>query len=190
VLIAALLELKSRLLLPGEEMDELDELAPAEAAEELLARMLAYLRFRGAAGWAAARHEAGQGALYRVAPLPPGLRRAPLEGAGQVWEPEVLGEALGGLLRTPAPVDTRHMRAPRVTVGERLDVLRGLLRRRVFDFEEAVKGADRMTVAVTIYALLELYKRGEADWEQTDPFGPIQVAASEVPAAPSLEAVA
>src|SRR5919107_2254703 len=35
VLIAALLELKSRLMLPGEEPDELDELAPAEAAEEL-----------------------------------------------------------------------------------------------------------------------------------------------------------
>ena len=49
VLIAALLELKSRLMLPGEELlDELDELAPAEAAEELLERMLQYARFRGA----------------------------------------------------------------------------------------------------------------------------------------------
>src|ERR1700742_1973361 len=43
VLIAALLELKSRLMLPGEEsLEERDELAPAEAAEELLARMLQY----------------------------------------------------------------------------------------------------------------------------------------------------
>ena len=25
-----------------------------------------------------------------------------------------------------------------------------------------------MTVAVTLFALLELYKRGEADWEQAD----------------------
>src|ERR671928_1981153 len=41
VLIAALLELKSRLMLPGGEVDELDELLPAEAADELLARMLA-----------------------------------------------------------------------------------------------------------------------------------------------------
>src|ERR687883_1123900 len=38
VLIAALLELKSRLMLPGEEADELDELLPGEAAEELLQR--------------------------------------------------------------------------------------------------------------------------------------------------------
>ena len=50
VLIAALLELKSRLMLPGEEVEELDELAPAEAASELLERMLRYARFRGASG--------------------------------------------------------------------------------------------------------------------------------------------
>ena len=30
-----------------------------------------------------------------------------------------------------------------------------------------------MTVAVTLFALLELYKRGEAAWEQDEPFGPI-----------------
>ena len=40
MLVAALLELKSRLLLPGEELEELLELEPGEAAEELLARML------------------------------------------------------------------------------------------------------------------------------------------------------
>ena len=38
VLVAALLELKSRLLLPGEELEELLDLEPGEAAEELLAR--------------------------------------------------------------------------------------------------------------------------------------------------------
>ena len=40
VLIVSLLELKSRLLLPGEEIEEL-ELAPGEAAEELLERLVA-----------------------------------------------------------------------------------------------------------------------------------------------------
>jgi segregation and condensation protein A len=32
-----------------------------------------------------------------------------------------------------------------------------------------------MTVAVTLWALLELYKRGEANWEQPEPFGEITV---------------
>jgi segregation and condensation protein A len=178
VLIAALLELKSRLMLPGEEIEELDELAPAEAAEELLARMLAYARFRGAGGFLAARESAEQGSLHRVAPLPAGLRRAPLAEARPAYDPGVLGQALGGLLRTPPAIDVSHIAAPRVGLPERFAVLRGLLARRgSFAFEEAVRGADRMTEAVTLFALLELYKRGEAGWEQADPFGPITVRA-------------
>jgi segregation and condensation protein A len=72
------------------------------------------------------------------------------------------------------------MRTPRVTVAERLGVLRGLLRRHAgrVSFEEAVRGADRVTVAVTVWALLELYRRGEAAWEQDEPFGPIVVYAA------------
>jgi len=53
--------------------------------------------------------------------------------------------------------------------------LRGLLRRGRFSFDEAVRGADRTTVAVTLFALLELYKRGEADWQQRESFGDIAV---------------
>src|SRR5207245_633105 len=81
-------------------------------------------------------------------------------------DPELLGNALGGLLRMPPMVDTRHILVPRVSVAERLSLLRGLLRRGTFDFDEAVRGADRMTVAVTLFALLELYKNGEASWRR------------------------
>ena len=180
VLIAALLELKSRLMLPGEEsLAELDELAPAEAAEELLERMLQYARFRGGGRWAAAVHAAGQTYLYRAAPLPPELRRVSVEAAERAYDPAVLGQALGGLLRTPPPIDIRHIAVPRVSVADRLAHLRALLSRRRgrFSFDEAVQGADRVTVAVTLFALLELYKRGEAGWEQDEPFGPITVQA-------------
>jgi segregation and condensation protein A len=178
VLIAALLELKSRLMLPGEEsLDELDELAPAEAAEELLERMLQYARFRGAGGWTAAAHAAGQSYLYRSAPLPPALRRVSVEVAERAYDADVLGQAIGSLLRTPPPLDLRHMAMPRVSVADRLAHLRGLLARRSgpFSFDEAVDGADRVTVAVTLFALLELYKSGEAAWEQDEPFGPITI---------------
>ncbi len=191
VLIAALLELKSRLMLPGEEVDELDELVPAEAADELLARMLAYARYRGAAAHLREEHEAGGAYLYRSAPPPPGLRRASLEGAEAVFAPDTMGKALGGLLRLPAPVDVSHMRGPAVTVAERLAVLRRLLRRGArFSFDDAVEGADRMTVCVTLYALLELYKRGEADWEQDECFGAVTVGVSSVPGAVRAEAAA
>jgi segregation and condensation protein A len=189
VLIAALLELKSRLMLPGEEVEELDELAPAEAAEELVERMLEYARFRGAGIHLAEHHEHGQSFLMRSARLPEALRKVPLANAEAAYDPAVLGAALGGLLRTPAPIDLAHMAMPRVTVGDRLTVLRNLLRRGTFSFDEAVKDADRVTVCVTIFALLELYKRGEAAWEQDEPFGPITVRA-ETAARPSAEVAA
>jgi segregation and condensation protein A len=179
VLIAALLELKSRLLLPGEEIEELD-LDPGEAAEELLARLLDAHRYQAVAAHLRERLEAQQGYRFRRAPLPPSLRRASLRDASAVYDPATLAAALGGLLRMPEPVDIRHITLPKVTVAERLAHLRALLRRGRFTFEQAVSRADRVTVAVTLYALLELYKQGELTWTQDEPFAEIVVSAVDV----------
>jgi segregation and condensation protein A len=182
VLIAALLELKSRLMLPREE-DELLDLEPGEAAEELLARMLEARRYRRAAEHLANRLADEDGHRFRAAPLPPALRRVTYDGAGVVYAPAQLGAAIGGLLRMPPPVGLDHLTVPRVTVAERLSHLRSLLRRGACSFDEAVRGADRVTVAVTLFALLELYKQGEATWRQDEPFGDIAISAmAHVPA--------
>ncbi|HEY2636457.1 MAG TPA: segregation/condensation protein A [Solirubrobacteraceae bacterium] len=183
VLIAALLELKSRLMLPGEDTEDLLELEPGEAADELLARLLDHHRYKGATAWLAGRLGAESGYRFRSAPLPPALRRARMDEApAGVYAPAVLGKAIGGLLRTPRPIDLRHLSDPKVTVAERLAHLRALLRRGSFSFDEAVAAADRVQVAVTLFALLELYKRGEATWEQDEPFAPITIAAAAEPA--------
>jgi segregation and condensation protein A len=175
VLIAALLELKSRLMLPAEDEEGL-ELEPGEAAEELLARMLEYRRYRAAAAFLRERLEAEAGFRYRSAPLPPSLRRVSLDTAVQAYEAESLARAIGELLRVPPPIDVRHVRRPAVSIDQRLRHLRELLARRArFSFDEAVRDADRLTEAVTLFALLELYKAGEAHWEQEVPFGPITV---------------
>jgi segregation and condensation protein A len=177
VLIAALLELKSRLMLPAEDEEGLD-LEPEEAAEELLARMLEYHRYRGAAEHLRERLAAEHGYRYRAAPLPPKLRRVSIDVAEPAYDPQQLAQALGELLKVPPPLDLRHVRRPAVSVEQRLQHLRGLLARRSrFSFDEAVEGADRLTEAVTLFALLELYKAGEARWEQEVPFGPITVTA-------------
>lgn len=176
VLIAALLELKSRLLLPGESSDEL-ELDAEEAAEELFERLMAQHRNRGAAEWLKERLAGESGYRYRLAPLPKALRRASLEHAKQAYDAERLGEAMGALLTPPPRIQVGHLHRPQITVGERLTTLRTLLTRGSFDFETAVAGADRVTVAVTLWALLEMYRRGEATWTQGEPFGPILVAA-------------
>jgi segregation and condensation protein A len=175
VLIAALLELKSRLMLPAEDEEGLD-IEPVEAAEELLARMLEYHRYRQAAQHLRERLEAEHGFRYRSAPLPPELRRISIEAAESAYDPTQLAEALGGLLTVPPPLDLRHVRRPAVSVEQRQRHLRDLLGRGSrFSFDEAVDGADRLTEAVTLFALLELYKAGEAKWEQEVPFGPITV---------------
>jgi segregation and condensation protein A len=174
VLIAALLELKSRLMLPRED-EELLDLEPGEAAEELLARMLEARRYRRAAEHLAGRLADEAGHRFRSAPLPPSLRRVNDEDAAAVYEPAQLGEALGGLLRTPPPLNLSHITIQRVTVAERLAHLRSLLRCGACSFDDAVRGADRVTVAVTLFALLELYKQGEVTWRQDEPFGDIAI---------------
>ena len=177
VLIAALLELKSRLMLPREEEEGLDW-EPEQAADELLARMLEYRRFRKAAGFLSETLARESGFRYRAAPLPPELRRVSLDLAGVAYEPEALARAIGGLLRTPPPLNLSHVARTHVTVEARLQHLRSLISRRgKFLFDDAVKGADRVTEAVTLFALLELYKAGEAEWEQDAPFAPITVRA-------------
>lgn len=178
VLIAALLELKSRLLIAGEDAEELLDIEPEQAAEELLARMLQAHRYRGAAAHLRERLEAEHGYRYRSAPLPAFLRRTVIDPTDGSESPQALGEALGGLLRMPPAISIRHIHTPRVSVAERLAHLRGLLARGgAFSFDEAVRDADRVTVAVTLFALLELYKRGEASWEQSESFGEISVLA-------------
>jgi segregation and condensation protein A len=174
VLIAALLELKSRLLLPGAD-EEMEELAPEEAVEELLARLLEYRRYRDAATMLRERFEAQRGYLYRAAPLPPELRRVAVQAATAVYDPGELGAALGELLRAPPPLDTSHIR-PTVSLERRLSALRDALAGRPsIDFDEQFGDEDRLTQAVTLFALLELYRKGEVTWKQGKPFGPIEI---------------
>jgi segregation and condensation protein A len=174
VLIAALLELKSRLLLDGED-EELLDIEPDVAAEELLARMLDARRYRAAAGHLRELLAREAGVRFRTAPLPAALRRTIVPAPEGSQDPAALGQAIGRLLLLPPTINLRHIAVVRVSLSERLAHLRALLRRGSFTFEEAVGEADRMTVAVTLFALLELYKRGEADWSQRESFGEIAV---------------
>jgi segregation and condensation protein A len=178
VLIAALLELKSRMMLPREETDGVFDLEfdAEEAAEELLSRMLEYHRYNKLAGWLRERYHAEQPFHYRSAPLPKEMRTVSNENLGKVYNPAKLASAIGNLLSVPEQLSIPHMRLHRATLEQRLGALRGLLKRAThFNFDEAVEGEDRLTEALTIWALLELYKLGEADWEQDENFGPIEV---------------
>lgn len=179
LLIAALLELKSRLLVAGEDDEDLLDIEPEEAAEELLARMVQAQRFRAAGEHLRRLLHSERGYRYRSAALPAHLRKSVLPQVDGSERPEALAAAIGSLLRMPPKVSIAHMGIPRVSLADRLSHLRGLLSRLSaggsFTFDDAVRGADRVTVAVTLFALLELYRRGEASWEQDECFGEISV---------------
>ena len=164
VLIAALLELKSRLMLPTED-DELLDLEPDEAAEELLARLLDAHRYRDAADHLArAARSASPGTAHRAAPLPRSLRRTDRGRRGRGLQARAArARRSAGCCASPPQLDLRHLDLPQGLASPSVSQhLRALLRRGRCSFDEAVRGADRMTVAVTLFALLELYKRGEA----------------------------
>ena len=100
----------------------------------------------------------GRRYVYRSAPLPPELRRVALDAARPAYEPDLLAASIGDLLRSPPKPDISHIR-PTVSLERRLRVLRELLAARRVDFDESFGAEDRLTQAVTLFALLELHKR-------------------------------
>lgn len=173
VLVAALLEMKSRLLLDDEVGDELDELDPEEAARLLVERLVRYGQFRNAAAMLRDRWSLHAGTLYRSAPPAAALLRRP--------EPAValparsLAAALSPLLREPPTPDTTHIADLAVSLVRELRRLRHLLDERDgFTFGE-VAPVGRVERAVTFFALLELHSTGEAQLRQRTHFGEIEV---------------
>ncbi len=175
VLVAALLEIKVRLLFPSE--DELEELTPEQAEAELFARLIEYRRFQGASRWLRDRIES-EPRIFRIGPAPlapPRPEPLVLEFSEDPWR--LLGGARPAADRTAA--DRRLVGAPAAGAGGRLPgaLPRVLRDRRAFAFEDAVRGLDRLSQAAAFLAVLELVKRGEVRGEQTEVFGPIRVVA-------------
>ena len=173
VLVAALLEMKSRLLLEDEVEDELEDLDPDEAARQLLERLVRYGQFRNAGGALRERWAAHAGTLYRNAPLPAALLRRPEPAA--LLRPEALADALAPLLRDPPVPDTSHLADLAVSLVRELRRLRDLLVDSGRFTFESVAPQGRLERAVTFFALLELHASGEARLRQTRHFGEIEV---------------
>ena len=141
------------------------ELGPEEAADELLARMLEYRRYRDAAA-----HLSGlfaDGRRY----LPLSLCAAAAGAAARLAGRRHAGVRAGAPRRgdrRPAANAARAGHQPHPSdrlAGTAAALLRELLARRGrFDFDEAFADEDRLTQAVTLFALLEMHKRGEATW--------------------------
>ena len=176
VLISALLELKARQLFP-EENDELAELEPEEAAEELARRLAEYRRAKEAAGWLRNRLDERRDLYFRLGPAPlaprPERKLAP-------QDPAQLSAALRLLAVEPPAPSTTHMALRFPPVAQFLDRWRSLLARRArLDFDTEVAGLSRVEVAVAFLALLELRKQNELALAQASPFAPIRISRAD-----------
>jgi segregation and condensation protein A len=183
VLVAALLEMKSRRLLDTgspfvDELAELDELA---AGEELLDTLLRFAGFKGAAGRLGRLFAEHAGRLYRTAPVPQRFLR--LASAGPALPAGALARALGVLLAEPPAPDVSHITDIAVTLVAELRRLHDLLAAQESFTFSAVAPRDRLQKAVTFFAVLELHNRGEVRLRQPRPFAEITVTRTSAPGA-------
>lgn len=172
VLVAALLELKARALLTGEETD-LEDLDPAEAAEELARRLAEYRQIKEAAAWLIDRLDEEGDRYFRLGPAPLQPR---VERRLAPQDPAALAATMRALAAEPPAVSLAHLELRFPPVEQFLGRFRALLQRRTrFDFETEVHGMTRVEQAVAFLALLELRKAGELAISQAAPFAPIRV---------------
>ena len=178
MLVAALCELKSRLLVDAEADDE-EELDAEGAAEELAQRLAEYQRFKRAAELARrAPRRRGPARLPHDARRR--MRRRGPSRRSSTSSPARLAEAMLHLLEPPERVDTTTIRRRAVAMRPFVERFRLLVRARGgFVFDDEVAGLERGAQAAAFVALLELIKRGEARAAQADLFEPIRVARNE-----------
>ena len=177
---AQLILIKSRAMLPRAPQAEAgDEQDNGDPEEELRRRLLLYRRYRDAGQALAARLELTL-ALYRREPA--AAAASALAGANaprtERLPVALLVEALSvsSRLVPPAPPPPETMRRV-VTLEERAAVIRRALSAAPsIVLQELLHDVrDRVVVAVTFLALLELVKGRELRVEQRRPWGPIEV---------------
>ena len=181
VLVAALLEMKSRLLLDLDELGGGDEVTVEEAGEELLAALVRYQQHRSAGDWLKARWAENAARIYRQAPLPARFRCA--DAGAERLPAAMLATALAPLLREPPLPDASHITDVALTLLVELRRLRSLLASDGGFTFLSVAPRDRLEKAVTFFALLELHNRGEVRLHQSRAFADITVTAVHAEAA-------
>jgi segregation and condensation protein A len=172
-----LILIKSRAMLPRPQLPGQVEDEGIDPEVALRERLLLYRRYRDAAEKLSERLESGVVTFHREAaqavasakagasaPKPPPL------------DPSILRDSLATMFRlVPEPPPPPEVVPRAVTVEERAAVIRQALRSApVIVLQDLLSGIrDRVVVAITFLAMLELVKQREVSVEQQEPWGPI-----------------
>ena len=176
-----LILIKSRALLPRPTEAAVADGGQAEPdpEEELRRRLIEYRMFRDAGRALGLMLDAGLPLFHREAAIAVAAGKA---GArpddGPPLDPQTLAESLLVSIRLVPPVPPPAEIVPRtITLDERAAVIRTALRRapQIVLQELLNDVTDRIVVAITFLALLEMAKGREIAIEQDEPWGPIRV---------------
>lgn len=180
LIAATLVELKARRLLPGrDDVDLDDELALWEERDLLLARLLECKTFKDVASVFSRLADEADRSFPRTAGPDDrfeGLLPDLLEGVSPV---RIQKAYLRALTPRPGPprIDLFHVAPIRISVADALaEMVDELPRAGRISFRRLTSGlVERLEVIVRFLALLELFKQGMVELEQTERFGDIEV---------------
>jgi segregation and condensation protein A len=175
---AQLILIKSRAILPRPPLVAIPVGEGPDPEAELRERLLLYRRFRDAGSSLAGRLAGGLALFHRESAAASASALAGARpGAGAPLDPGLLVAALDACLRlVPPPAPPPEVVPRLVTLEERAALIRAALRQApAIVLQELLEDVrDRVVVAVTFLAMLELVKGREVAIEQDEPFGPIR----------------
>jgi len=178
VIAATLVELKCRRLLPGRDEPDEDTLALLEERDYLLARLVECTTFSAAGAQLALAELAASRSWPRLAGLDERFEGLQPDLLAYLGPEDVRAAALRALAPRPVPhVEVDHVLVDEVTVAEVVDALCTFLPGSPPTSFRALTASlrTRMEVVVHFLGLLELYKQGLVELEQTSTFGELRV---------------
>ena len=179
LIASTLVELKARRLLPGRDDIDLDEeLALWEERDLLLARLIECKTFKDVAAVLGRRAADAARSFPRTAGLEERFIGLVPDVLANVTPEQLHAAFLRATQPKPQPrVDLEHVAPIRASVAEAVDELVDELPRAGRITFRRLTGAlvERLEVIVRFLALLELFKRGLVDLNQTGRFGEIDI---------------
>ena len=172
VMAAMLAEIKSRMLLPRQPVDEEDE---GDPRAELICRLQEYERFKNAAEDVDEMPRLGRDIHQASAEAPDREQQRPHP---EVDMREIL-TALADVLRRAEMFESHQIELEKLSTRERMTQVLDRIRGQQFvPFVSLFKEAEgRLGVVVTFLAIMELIKESLVEIVQSESFGPIHVKA-------------
>ena len=178
VIAAVLLDLKAARLLPGETVEDPEDLALLEARDLLFARVLQYRAFKDASEFFGTLLYAAPPRIPREVGLDP-EHHSLLPEVTITQSPERFAQLAVRALSPKAPdeVGVAHIHSPAVSVREQATVVVTRLRsEQQMSFRSLVSDAGELPYIVARFlALLELFREGAVSFEQAAPLADLMI---------------